>query len=64
MSQHWGSSCKTVNSETDNSNVLTSSSASCVLIADKNQLQGIFTERDLVKLIYDECCCFGVRKGK
>ncbi|GEM_PF-1982994 len=52
MSQRWGSSCQLSNSETEG-NIVSSSSASCVLVADKNQLQGIFTERDLVKLISD-----------
>ena len=52
MSQRWGSSCQISNSE-GNNNILSSSSASCVLVGLENQLQGIFTERDLVKLISD-----------
>ncbi len=52
MSQHWVTSCQV--SETnrnENNSLLTSSSVSCALVVSENQLQGIFTERDLVRLI-------------
>lgn len=52
MSQHWSNSCQLSKTQTDDINsLLTSSSASCALVASENQLQGIFTERDLVRLI-------------
>ena len=59
MSQRWGSSCQISTSET-NDNILSSSSASCVLVASDNQLQGIFTERDLVRLISNDVKIEGV----
>jgi signal transduction histidine kinase len=60
MSQRWGSSCQTSNSEINDSDLLASSSASCVLVASDNQLQGIFTERDLVRLISNDVKIEGV----
>ncbi len=60
MSQRWGSSCQTSNSQANDNNLLTSSSASCVLVASDNQLQGIFTERDLVRLISNDVKIEGV----
>ena len=63
MSQRWGSSCQLSTSENE-ANILSSSSASCVLIADKNQLQGIFTERDLVRLISNGEKIEGVTVGQ
>ncbi|MGB6301717.1 MAG: CBS domain-containing protein, partial [Rivularia sp. (in: cyanobacteria)] len=60
MSQRWGSSCQMSSSESHDSNLLASSSASCVLVASDNQLQGIFTERDLVRLISNHVKIEGV----
>ncbi|MDY6900939.1 MAG: CBS domain-containing protein [Cyanobacteriota bacterium] len=60
MSQRWGSSCQMSNSEINDRNLLASSSASCVLVASDNQLQGIFTERDLVRLISNHVKIEGV----
>jgi signal transduction histidine kinase/ActR/RegA family two-component response regulator len=53
MSQHWVTSCQMSETDSsDNNSLLTSSnSVSCALVVSENQLQGIFTERDLVKLI-------------
>ena len=52
MSQHWVTSCQMSETDSnDNNSLLTSSSVSCALVVLENQLQGIFTERDLVKMI-------------
>ncbi|MEO0688405.1 MAG: hypothetical protein AAFY76_25920 [Cyanobacteria bacterium J06649_11] len=62
MSQRWGSSCRLSTSEGNDSNsLISSSSASCVLVADKNQLKlklilrknsGQFTEMQLKYIRY------------
>ncbi len=52
LMQEWGNSC-TVNetiSDTD-TNLYNTHNNSCVLVVENSQVQGIFTERDLVKLI-------------
>lgn len=49
LMQHRGNSCSV-----DSSEDTAASNSSCVLIVEDNRLQGIFTERDLVKLIATE----------
>ncbi len=48
LMQEWGNSCNVVDRDADNT---VNSNNSCVLIADGDRLQGIFTERDLVKVV-------------
>ncbi len=55
MSQHWVTSCQMSETDSnDNDSLLSSSPVSCALVVLENQLQGIFTERDLVKLISND----------
>ncbi len=49
LMQHRGNSCRV-----DSSEDTAASNSSCVLIVENNRLLGIFTERDLVKLIATE----------
>ena len=51
LMQSWGNSCSFNDNETDAS---LGSNNSCVLVVENSQLSGIFTERDLVKLIAHE----------
>ena len=45
LMQEWGNSCRVANDSFDLGN------SSCVLVLENSRLRGIFTERDLVKLI-------------
>ena len=49
LMQEWGNSCSTIDSDRT-----VRSNSSCVLIVKNDRLEGIFTERDLVKLIATE----------
>lgn len=50
LMQEWGNSCST-NKIAPTTETFISTNNSCVLVAQNNRLEGIFTERDLVKLI-------------
>jgi PAS domain S-box-containing protein len=55
LMQEWGNSCSCIDGEealvADTDIGSNSSNNSCVLVSEKNRLRGIFTERDLVKLV-------------
>lgn len=50
LMQEWGNSCST-NKIAPTAETFISTNNSCVLVVQNNRLEGIFTERDLVKLI-------------
>lgn len=50
--QEWGNSCHfTENDDDTEVSITTKINNSCALVVEKEKLQGVFTERDLVKLI-------------
>jgi PAS domain S-box-containing protein len=52
LMQEWGTSCSFIDGEKAVvSDMDIGSNNSCVLVVEKNRLRGIFTERDLVKLV-------------
>ena len=52
LMHEWGNSCNIENSEkSDRVDATVYRNNSCVLVVEDNLLQGIFTERDLVKLV-------------
>ncbi len=59
--QEWGNSCSFNDNETD---APLGSNNSCVLVVENSQLRGIFTERDLVKLIANETNTENVTVGE
>ncbi|MGB5635370.1 MAG: PAS domain S-box protein [Waterburya sp.] len=53
LMQEWGNSCNFSEAKTSDNDPTVYSNNSCVLIVENSQLRGIFTERDLVRLIAD-----------
>ena len=51
LMQEWGNSCNFSDAQTSDNDSTAYSNNSCVLIVENSQLRGIFTERDLVRLI-------------
>ncbi len=54
LMQEWGNSCNFSDAQTSDNDPNVYSNNSCVLIVENSQLRGIFTERDLVRLIATE----------
>ncbi len=64
LMQKWANSCYLTESNDSDADSLARINNSCALIVEDAQLQGIFTERDLVKLIARERDLAGITVGE